>query len=717
METKYIQKMANNLNLGFVQVQNTINLLAEDATIPFIARYRKEATSSLDEVQIAQIVEQVQIREVLENRRVFIVESLIKQEKLTDRLKEKIKEADTITELEDIYLPYKIKKTSKCQKAIEKGLKPLAELIFKQDNIIITEEAQKFVTDKVANTEEALEGARDIIASWVNEDKESRDSIRYLFATQATIKSKVLKSKMEEAIKFKDYYNFEENINNCPSHRYLAIRRGEKELFLLVTVAPPLENALSLLNEKFVTANNEAGQQVVLAVEDSYKRLLRNSIENEFSKDLKEKADKEAIEVFAENLRQLLLESPLGQKNVLALDPGFRTGCKVVCLDKQGNLLHNTTIYPNPPQNDILKSGKIISDLIKKFKIDAIAIGNGTASRETETFINNVVLLVSVNLDKDIQVFVVSENGASIYSASENAREEFPDLDLTVRGSISIGRRLMDPLAELVKIDPKSIGVGQYQHDVDQVKLKDKLKQVTESCVNLVGVNINTASMHLLKHVSGLSQQLAQNIVDYRTKHGAFKNRDKIKKVKRMGPKSFEQCAGFLRISGSKNPLDNSAVHPESYYLVEKMALDLGCKIEDLLDNEELRQKINLNNYVDDRIGLPTLEDIVKELAKPGLDPRKKIVAFSYAKGVQTVNDLTEDMILPGIVTNITNFGAFVDIGIKQDGLVHISEMADKYVSNPADIVKLRDHVKVRIVEIDKERNRIQLSMKGLSEG
>lgn len=703
---KFIELISASLSLKSGQVKNTIQLLDQDATVPFISRYRKEATGMLDEVQVLAIKEQyAKLKEVVK-RRESIIGSIEEQGKLTNELKATLENTWTLTELEDLYLPYKQKRKTKASIAREKGLEPLADAIFKQQVKDIHLLAEKYLNDKVENTAEALQGARDIIAERINEDMKAREGIRRLFEREAVISSKLVKGKEEEGIKYKDYFDFSEPLKRCPSHRLLAIRRGEEEGFLKVSIEPDQDKAFEILEKQFIKARNESAEMVNQALEDSYKRLLGPSIETEFKGISKEKADEEAIKVFAENLRQLLLSSPLGKKSVLAIDPGFRTGCKVVCLDTQGNLLHNETIYPHPPQNETVQASKKITNLVSIYKIDAIAIGNGTASRETEHFINKV------RFERDIQVYVVSEAGASIYSASTIAREEFPQFDVTVRGAISIGRRLMDPLAELVKIDPKSIGVGQYQHDVDQGKLKGSLDHVVESCVNMVGVNLNTASKHLLTYVSGLGPTLAQNIVDYRTKNGAFKARKELLKVPRLGDKAFEQCAGFLRIPDASNPLDNSAVHPESYKLVEQMAEDMQATVQDLLKNESLRQKIDIKKYVSDKVGLPTLNDIMQELAKPGRDPRSLIKVFEFSNEVHSIGDVKPGMILPGIVTNITNFGAFVDIGVKQDGLVHISHLADKFISNPADVIKLHQHVTVKVLEVDAPRKRIQLTMK-----
>ncbi|MCG8411270.1 MAG: RNA-binding transcriptional accessory protein [Bacteroidales bacterium] len=708
MNENHIHKISGNLNINDWQVRNTIQLFSEGATIPFISRYRKEATGSLDEVQIAEIKEQLNKLQEIDARREAILKSISEQDKLTDELKNRIDNAQTLTELEDIYLPYKPKKKTRATKAKEKGLEPLAKIIMKQQELNLENRVQQFLTDEVETIDDALQGARDIIAEWINENERARNNVRRLFQHESVIKSKAVKGKELEGIKYKDYFEWEELLKRCPSHRLLAMRRGEAEGFLKLSIAPDTDKIIELLENQFVKGTYDVSDQVREAVKDSYKRLLSSSIETEFKNSSKDKADEDAIKVFADNLRQLLLAPPLGQKNVLAIDPGYRTGCKIVCIDAQGNLMHNETIYPHQPQNQRAMAMKKIDSMVETFKIDAIAIGNGTASRETEALVKRV------KFTTDVRVFVVSEDGASIYSASKVAREEFPEYDVTVRGAVSIGRRLMDPLAELVKIDPKSIGVGQYQHDVDQNKLKDKLDQVVESSVNMVGVSLNTSSKHLLTYISGLGPQLAQNIVDYRKENGAFKSRKDLLKVKRMGEKAFQQSAGFLRIEDAQNPLDNSAVHPESYHIVQKMAKDLNCELGDLIQDENLRKQINLDNYISDKIGLPTLNDIIDELSKPGRDPRKGIKVFEFAEGIHKIEDLNEGMILPGIVTNITNFGAFVDVGVKQDGLVHISNLANRFVSDPNEIVKLHQHVKVRVIEIDIARKRIQLSMKDI---
>jgi uncharacterized protein len=700
-----IDFIAKKLGLQEWQVENTIRLLDDGATIPFISRYRKEMTGSLDEVKLMHIKEEYERLKELAKRRESIIKSIEEQEKMTPELREKIDAALTMSELEDVYLPYKPKRRTRATIAREKGLEPLAVIIMKQLEQNPSQKAEEFLNDNVETVEDAIAGASDIIAEWINEDEKARRQMRWLYEKEAIIFSKVVKGKETEGIKYSDYFDWSEPLKKCPSHRLLAMRRGEDEGFLRLSIEPVEDNAIDLLDEIFIKGRNASSEIVGNAVTDSWKRLLSPSMETEFKSISKEKADIEAIAVFAENLRQLLLSSPLGEKNVLAIDPGFRTGCKIVCLSKQGNLVHNETIYPHPPQNETAMSVKKILSLVEAYKIEAIAIGNGTASRETEDFIR------WVKFDRDIEVFVVSEAGASIYSASKIARDEFPDYDVTVRGSVSIGRRLMDPLAELVKIDPKSIGVGQYQHDVDQGKLQNSLDDVVRSCVNAVGVEVNTASSHLLTYVSGLGPQLAQNIVDYRSENGPFGSRSELLKVKRMGAKAFEQSAGFLRIRGAKNPLDSSAVHPESYHVVEKMAHDLGVDVIELINNEEKRKEIKPEKYVTPATGLPTLKDIIEELAKPGRDPRTKIKEFRFAD-IHTIDDLKEGMVVPGIVTNVTKFGAFVDIGVKQDGLVHVSNLSRNYVQDPATVVKLHQHVMVKIIAVDLERRRIQLSMK-----
>jgi uncharacterized protein len=705
---KHIALIAKELNLKAEQVENTISLLKSGATVPFIARYRKEVTGSLDEVAIAAIRDRMQQLIDLDKRRISILESIREQEKLTDELEKQINEVLTLSELEDIYLPYRPKRKTRATVAMAKGLEPLAKKLIEQKNFDIFSVAEEFIDAKkdVKNTEEALSGARDIIAEWVNEDKTARSRIRFLFSKEGVIHSKVLKGKDKEGEKYASYFKLEEPLSKAPSHRILAMMRGENESFLKVSIAPPEEKGIEILDKIFVIANNEAAGQVKLSIRDSYKRLLGPSMETEIRQWAKEKADEEAIRVFAENLKQLLLSPPLGQKNVLALDPGFRSGCKLVCLDKQGKLLHNETIYPHPPENEVKQSMNKITSLVNAYKIEAIAIGNGTAGRETERFIR------SIRFEKDILALVVNESGASVYSASAVAREEFPDYDVTVRGAVSIGRRLMDPLAELVKIDPKSIGVGQYQHDVDQNALQKSLQDVVISCVNSVGVEVNTASKEILTYVSGMGPVLAKNVIEYRNKNGAFKSREALKKVTRFGDKAFEQAAGFLRIRDAENPLDSSAVHPESYSVVSKMAKKVKCTVADLIKDEALRKQIKIEEYISDTIGLPTLQDIMSELAKPGRDPRKKFDVFEFDRNVHSMADLKEGMILPGIITNITAFGAFVDIGVHQDGLVHISQLADRYVSNPNEVVQLNQKVQVKVLEIDVSRKRISLSMK-----
>ncbi len=703
---KISQIIATELQLQQNNVNSVIELLEEGATVPFISRYRKERTGSMDEVAVADVKERYEKLQELEKRKETVLKSIDEQGLLTDELKKKIENTYQSTELEDIYLPYKPKRKTRAVKAKEKGLEPLAKILMKQYERDVEAKANQFVNDEVGSTDEALQGARDIIAEWINENSVARDIVRSVFDKQAVVTSKLVKGKEEEGVKYRDYFDFSEPLKKCPSHRLLAIRRGEKEGILKVSVSADQDEILYRLGRYFVKGNTEASRQVEKALGDAGKRLLHPSIETEFANLSKEKADQEAIKVFTSNLRQLLLSSPLGQKRVLAIDPGYRTGCKVVCLNEQGVLLHNENIYPHPPKKDTKTAAKKITSMVDAYKIEAIAIGNGTASRETEAFVRNL------KYNRDLQVFVVSEDGASIYSASKVARDEFPDYDVTVRGAVSIGRRLIDPLAELVKIDPKSIGVGQYQHDVDQNNLKASLDQVVESCVNKVGVDLNTASMHLLTYVSGLGPQLAKNIVAYREENGAFNSRDELKKVPRLGAKAFEQSAGFLRITNGVNPLDNSAVHPESYFLVEQMAKDSKCSVFELIKNTEVRKGIKPERYVNDSVGLPTLKDILKELEKPGRDPRQQIKVFEFDKNIFSIEDLKIGMVLPGIVTNITNFGAFVDVGVKQDGLVHISQMADRFISDPNEIVTLHQHVKVRVTEVDMGRKRIQLSMK-----
>ncbi len=709
----FSRMIAAELKLPEHRIANTLKLLQGGATIPFISRYRKEATGGLDEVQIGDIQTRYEKLCELSKRKETILSTIEEQGKLTPELKARITACWNATELEDIYLPFKPKRKTRAEAARAKGLEPLALLLMMQKENNLSTKVRAFVKGDVKDEEDALKGARDILAEQVSEDERSRHLMRNQFQRQALIQAKVVKGKESEeaSAKYRDYFDFSEPLKKCSSHRLLALRRGEAEGVLKVSIFPEDEESCNeRLQRLFVRANNECGRQVEEAVSDAYKRLLKPSIETEFAALSKEKADEEAIRVFAENLRQLLLAPPLGQKRVMGIDPGFRTGCKVVCLDAQGTLLHNEAIYPHPPKSEYAQAARKLVKLVEQYKIEAIAIGNGTASRETEQFVT------SQRYDREVQVFVVSEDGASIYSASKTAREEFPDYDVTVRGAVSIGRRLMDPLAELVKIDAKSIGVGQYQHDVDQTKLKAALDQTVESCVNLVGVNVNTASKHLLTYVSGLGPTLAQNIVDYRTENGPFESRRQLLKVPRMGAKAYEQCAGFLRIPQAKNPLDNSAVHPESYPIVEQMAKDLHCSVNDLIKDKELRSKIDLKKYITDTVGLPTLTDILQELDKPGRDPRQKIQVFEFDKNVRTLDDLQEGMELPGIVTNITNFGCFVDIGIKENGLVHVSQLADRFVSDPTEVVRIHQHVRVKVLSIDHERKRIQLTMKGLNQ-
>lgn len=700
--------IAKRLNLGQVQVRNTLALFEEGATVPFISRYRKELTGSMDELQVAGVRDAYEQLKELQKRQEYILKTIEEQGKLTDELKTKIKETLDLKTLEDLYLPYKTKRKTRATVARDRGLEPLAKIIIKQQELLLEKRAEAFLNDEVPNVEEALQGARDIIAEWISENLRARNIVRQHFSRDAVIYSKLVKGKEEEGAKYRDYFDFYESLKKCPSHRILAMRRGEKEGFLKISIEPEESKAIADLVRLFVTGSYDVSRQVEMAVQDSYKRLLAPSIENEFKAESKEKADMEAIRVFADNLRQLLLSSPLGGKRVLALDPGYRSGCKLVCLDAQGDLVHNATIYPHPPQSDRVGATRKVSALVEQYKIEAIAIGNGTASRETERFIK------LVRLPEGIQVYVVNEAGASIYSASKVARDEFPDYDVTVRGAVSIGRRLMDPLAELVKIEPKSIGVGQYQHDVDQGNLKKSLDDVVESCVNMVGVDVNTASQHLLTYVSGLGPTLAQNIVKHRAEKGPFRSRKSLISVPRMGDKAFEQCAGFLRIANAANPLDNSAVHPESYNVVENMARDLGRSLKELVADDSLIKSIDIQKYVTSKVGVPTLKDIIEELKKPGRDPREDIEVFEFSKDVMSVSDLKPGMELPGLVTNITNFGAFVDVGVKQDGLVHISEMADRFIKDPNEVVKLNQKVKVRVLEVDERRSRISLSMKGL---
>lgn len=697
--------IASALNIAERQVENTLSLLNGGATIPFISRYRKEATGGLDEVQIGEIKERSDKLCEIAKRKETILKTIEEQGKLNADLKKRIDACWDATELEDIYLPYKPKRKTRAEVARQKGLEPLATILMMQRENNLSSRVRSFIKGEVKDEEDALKGARDIIAEQVSEDERSRNQIRNQFSRQAIITSKVVKGKEEEAAKYKDYFDFSEPLKRCTSHRLLAIRRGEAEGLLKVSISPNDEECTERLERSYVRGNNECSRQVQEAVRDAYKRLLKPSIETEFAALSKEKADEEAIRVFAGNLRQLLLAPPLGQKRVMGIDPGYRTGCKIVCLDAQGNLLHNETIYPHPPKSEHGVSARKLTKLVEQYQVEAIAIGNGTASRETEAFVTNQ------RYDRKLQVFVVSEDGASIYSASKIAREEFPEYDVTVRGAVSIGRRLMDPLAELVKIEAKSIGVGQYQHDVDQTALKKSLDMTVESCVNSVGVNLNTASRHLLTYISGLGPTLAQNIVDYRAENGAFTSRKELMKVPRMGAKAFEQCAGFLRIPDAKNPLDNSAVHPESYAVVEHIAKDMKCSVEDLIKNKEIRSQIDIQKYVTDKVGLPTLTDIMEELEKPGRDPRQAIKVFEFDKNVKTIDDLKEGMVLPGIVTNITNFGCFVDVGIKENGLVHVSQLCRQFVSDPTTVVSIHQHVQVKVIGIDRERKRISMTM------
>ena len=680
------------------QVEQTILLLNEGATIPFISRYRKERTGGLDELQIGAISNLWEKLTELDKRKQSILKAIEEQGKLTAELRQRIADSWDPTEVEDLYLPYRPKRVTRAEIARRKGFEPLAKRLMLQTGAPLPTTADA----------EALQGARDIIAEWINEHEQARQIVRKSFQLTAVLTAKVIKGKEEEGVKYKDYFAFHEPLSRCSSHRLLALRRGESEGILRVSIAPDSEGCLGRLCRRFVKGKGDDAKQVATAIDDAFKRLLKPAIETEFANQSKAKADAEAIRVFSANLRQLLLAAPLGQKRVLGIDPGYRTGCKVVCLDAQGNLLHNEAIFPHPPQNQKGRASAKVAHLVETYDIQAIAIGNGTASRETEQFIS------SIRFDRKVQVFVVSENGASIYSASKIAREEFPDYDVTVRGAVSIGRRLMDPLAELVKIDPKSIGVGQYQHDVDQTALKKSLDQTVELCVNLVGVNVNTASKHLLTYVSGLGPTLAQNIVTYRTEHGPFTSRKALMQVPRMGAKAFEQSAGFLRIPDGEHPLDNSAVHPESYAIVERMANDLGCTVEELIAQKELKRKLDLKRYLTDEVGMPTLNDIMEELDKPGRDPRQTIQVFAFDPNVKRIEDLHEGQVLPGIVTNITDFGCFVDVGIKENGLVHISELADQYVSDPSEVVALHQHVEVRVLHVDLTRKRIQLSMKGV---
>ena len=703
--------IATSLGLTDKQVRQTLALLDDGATIPFISRYRKEATGGLDEVQIESIRDRYEKLKETERRKETILTTIEAQGKLTDALKQRIESTWDNTELEDLYLPYKPKRKTRAEMARQKGLTPLATLLMLQKDPAPDRQAKSYVKGDVKSVEEALKGACDIIAEQVSEDERSRQTVRTTFDRRAVITARVVKGKEAEAANYRDYFDVTDPLKRCSSHRLLAMRRAEAEGVLKVSITPDEDDTcLERLERQYVRGNNACSRYVAEAVQDAYKRLLKPSIETEFAASSKERADDEAIRVFAANLRQLLLASPLGQKRVMGIDPGFRTGCKVVCLDAQGNLLHNENIYPHPPVSKPKEAAQKIQKMVEAYRIEAMAIGNGTASRETEDFLKHL------RFDRDMQIFVVSEQGASIYSASKLAREEFPDYDVTVRGAVSIARRLMDPLAELVKIDPKSIGVGQYQHDVDQTKLKKSLDQTVESCVNLVGVNLNTASSHLLTYISGLGPQLAQNIVSYRAEHGPFVSRRDLLKVPRMGAYAFEQCAGFLRIPDAKNPLDNTAVHPESYGIVEQMGKDLGCTVSELIADKQLRLRIQPERYLTDTVGMPTLKDILQELDKPGRDPRGPIKVFEFDPNVRTLDDLREGMELPGIVGNITNFGAFVDIGIKENGLIHLSQLADRYISDPNEVVSIHQHVRVRVLGIDTERKRIQLTLRGVSQ-
>lgn len=693
------------LGISEKQIGHTLDLLGDGATIPFISRYRKEATGGLDEVQIEAIKTQYEKLNETAKRKETIISTINEQGKMTPELQKRIDETWDSTVLEDIYLPYKPKRRTRAEVARQKGLEPLATLLMLQREPNPGKRAEAYVKGEVKDAEDALKGARDIIAEQVSEDEQARNTVRFAFSRQAVITAKVVKGKESEADKYRDYFEFSKPLKKCTSHQLLAIRRAEAEGLLKVSISPDDEECVERLERRFVRSNNACGEQVAEAVQDAYKRLLKSSIETEFAAQSKEQADEEAIRVFVQNLRQLLLASPLGQKRVMGIDPGFRTGCKVVCLDAQGNLLHNENIYPHAPVHKTADAVSKIQKMVEAYQIEAIAVGNGTASRETEEFLKHQTF------KKEIQVFVVSEQGASIYSASKIARDEFPEYDVTVRGAVSIARRLVDPLAELVKIDPKSIGVGQYQHDVDQSKLKKSLDSTVESCVNLVGVNLNTASSHLLTYISGLGPQLAQNIVNYRAENGAFTSRKQLMKVPRMGAKAFEQCAGFLRIPQAQNPLDNSAVHPESYCIVEQMAKDLGCSVAELIASKELRLKIQPEKYLTPTVGMPTLKDILQELDKPGRDPRGPIKIFEFDKNVRTINDLHEGMELPGIVGNITNFGAFVDIGIKENGLIHLSQLADRFISDPNEVVSIHQHVRVRVLSVDMDRKRIALML------
>lgn len=704
----FAAQISKALGLQAWQVFNTINLMDGGATIPFLARYRKEMTGGMDEVALASVRDSYEALQELEKRRTYIIESMTELNVMTPQLEKEISAATTLTELEDIYLPYKPKRRTRATIAREHGLEPLATLIMRQMPVDPEEKAEEFIDPEksVNSVEEALAGARDIIAEWVSEDKTARERMRTVFTREATIKSKPVKGKELEGILYQNYYDVQENLMRAPSHRVLAMFRGEEEGFLKLAIDPGEDTPINTLKRIFIKSTNKSAHQVELAIADSYKRLLKPSIENEMRQIVKEKADLEAIRVFTINLRQLLLAAPLGQKMVLAIDPGFRTGCKVVCLDRQGNLLHNETIYPHPPQNEVGTAVSKIRNLVSSYGIEAIAIGNGTAGRETENFIRRM------QFDRPVVCIMVNESGASVYSASSVAREEFPDYDVTVRGAVSIGRRLMDPLAELVKIDPKSIGVGQYQHDVNQTALARSLEDTVVNCVNQVGVELNTASKQLLSYVSGLGPGLAEKIVDYRKKNGAFRSRGELLKVSRFGDKAFEQAAGFLRIRDAENPLDSSAVHPESYHIVNRIAQKLNCSVKELVGNKDIKTKVKPQEFVTDKAGLPTIIDILEELAKPGRDPREKFDLFEFDKNINTIEDLKPGMVLNGIVTNITAFGAFVDIGVHQDGLVHLSQMANRYIKDPNEVVKLTQQIKVKVLEVDVARKRISLSMK-----
>jgi uncharacterized protein len=708
MKETHFSIIAKELDIKTSQVGATASLLEDGATVPFVARYRKEATGSLDEVAVAAIRDRLEQLAELDKRRDAIVKSLEERGLLSNELKTKIEEAESLTVLEDLYLPFRPKRRTRATVAKEKGLEPLALKIFEQEEMEMESFAASFIDSEkgVASIEEALAGARDIIAEWASEDQRSRERTRELFSAKAVLRSKIIPGKEEEGIKYKDYYEWEEPVNRAPAHRVLAIRRGESEGYLIQRILPPEDEAISLIESLFVKGTGPASEQVRTAVRDSYKRLLSPSMESEVRLAAKKRADEEAIRVFVDNLRQLLLAPPLGRKNVLAVDPGFRTGCKLVCLDRQGKLLLNDTIFPHFGEKGAAEAAVKVRDLCRRFDIEAIAIGNGTAGRETEAFVKGL------GLPGEITVVTVNESGASIYSASEAAREEFPDYDITVRGAVSIGRRLTDPLAELLKIDPKSIGVGQYQHDVDQTALKKGLDDTVVSCVNAVGVELNTASRQLLAYVSGLGPQLAKGIVEYRNDHGRFTSREELKKVARLGPRAFEQAAGFLRISDCENPLDGSGVHPESYHIIDAMARDTGCSVGDLIRDEDLRKRVDLSRYVSDRVGMPTLRDIMAELAKPGRDPRQQFESFEFAEGITKLEDIKPGMRLPGIITNITAFGVFVDIGVHQDGLIHISELSDRFVRNAADVVKVHQKVDVTVLHLDLQRKRISLSMK-----